>query len=131
MKNAKTIAVAILATQFSCAAIFHGTKDTLTIRSREAGTTIYVNEIEVGREQAVTLVSKDTDAVIRVSKPGCTDASVPVPTSFDPVSLLGLILDLGLVSMLVVDYAATGAITRAAQTNFIVTPSCPTSSAGL
>lgn len=116
--------VMLAATQLNCATIFNGTKDTITIRSNVKGTTFYVNEAEVGTDSAVALVSKKGDALIRASKVGCRDAVVPVPTEFDPVSLLGIFLDLGLVSMLLIDGAATGAITKASQTNFVVTPVC-------
>lgn len=118
-------AVALVLTQLSCAAIFRGTTDTITVRSGEKGSVIYVNEMEQGQDQAVVQIPKDEVAKIRVSKPGCADRQAVVPTKFDPLSLLGILLDFGLISMLCVDYLATGAITRASQTNFIVTPACP------
>lgn len=110
-----------------CAAMFSGTKDTITMRSHEKGTTFYVNEAEAGRDSAVWVLSKNnnSNAFIRASKEGCEDVTMPIPTEFDGLTLLGLLIDLGLISILIIDGAATGAWTKAAQTNFILTPKCP------
>jgi hypothetical protein len=43
---------------------------------------------------------------------------------FDPTSLLGILLDFGLISILVVDWGITGAIREAERTNYVLNPNC-------
>ena len=110
----------------SCAAIFSGTSDLITIRSHEKDTVFYVNAREVGRDSAVTRIkkNKNSDVILRASKKGCKDVSIPLETEFDPLTLLGILLDYGIISILIVDGIATGAWTKAAQTDYILTPIC-------
>jgi hypothetical protein len=127
MKRAVSLAIASI--YFSgCATIFHGSTDQITIRSNEPGTKIYVDEQEVGRDSAIWAVPKKGNHSIRVAKTGCTDTVVPIKYSFDGVSLLGILLDFGLISMLIVDGAGTGAISKADQTAYILTPNCSVAS---
>ena len=108
----------------SCAAMFNGTKDNISIRSNEEGTKIYLNEMYLGKNNTFTAISKKGDYTIRVSKKGCEDKMIPITRSFDPISLLGIGIDFGIISILVVDGAATGAITKADQTNYVIDPEC-------
>ncbi|MBK8399288.1 MAG: hypothetical protein IPL26_29105 [Leptospiraceae bacterium] len=48
--------------------MFSGTKETINVRSNELGTTLFINEVEVGRDSAVTVVSKKQDLRLRASK---------------------------------------------------------------
>ena len=107
-----------------CATMFHGSTDQISIQSKEPGTTIYLDGREVGEDSAVVSVPKSGNHMISVSKEGCRDTMTPIRYSFDGVSLLGLFLDFGIISMLLVDGAATGAISRADQTAYILTPNC-------
>ena len=107
-----------------CATMFHGSSDQIAVRSHEPGTKIYIDEMEIGTDSAIWAVPKQGKHSIRVSKMGCTDVQVPIKYSFDAVSLLGILLDFGVVSMLLVDGAGTGAITRADQTAYILSPNC-------
>lgn len=108
----------------SCAAMFSGTKETFNVRSNEPGTTLFLNEVEIGRDSAVTVVSKKKDVRIRASKKGCSDGQAVAEKSFNPVTLLGILIDWGVISILVIDWLATGAIWSFDQTNFVVTPNC-------
>lgn len=62
--------------------------------------------------------------MLRADKAGCNERTSPIPTTFDGVTLLGLFIDAGIVSIVVVDWLATGAVHKAAQTDFILTPEC-------
>jgi hypothetical protein len=104
--------------------MFHGSNDQIAVRSNEPGTRIFIDEMEVGVDNAIYAVPKKGNHAIRVSKTGCADATVPIKYSFDATSLLGVLLDFGIVSMLVVDGVGTGAISKADQTSYIVTPNC-------
>lgn len=62
--------------------------------------------------------------MITARKAGCTDTTVPAPKSFDAITLLGVLIDFGLVSVLLIDGAATGAWQQFDQTSFVVDPRC-------
>lgn len=118
----------VLSVTTSCAAIFHGTSETLHVRSEESGTSFFLNERDIGTgTSAITTIPKKQlgRATLRAVKEGCNDRSVPVAGEFDAITLLGLLIDFGIISILVVDWGATGAINRAAQTDFVLTPECP------
>lgn len=107
-----------------CATIFNGSRDTITVTTNDKDAEIYLDGSLVGYGTAIFQVPKKGDHGLVVSKSGCGDAITTIPYSFDATSLLGVFIDLGLVSMLVVDGASTGAISKASQTNFILNPRC-------
>jgi len=111
----------------SCATMFHGTKETIHIRSDKPNTIFFAGEQEIGRgSSAVTTISKKklSKTTLRAESKGCTTKTVPIETKFDGISLLGLLLDFGIISILVVDLGATGAVREAAQTDYVLTPEC-------
>jgi hypothetical protein len=69
-------------------------------------------------------VSKKRSPTISVRKEGCDEGTAVVEKEFDPVTLLGLLWDFGLISILVVDLAATGAVNKFKHTTFTVNPHC-------
>lgn len=93
--------------------MFNGTSDTLYIRSNDPDATILVNEKTLGTGEVVYKAKKKEDHVIKVSKSGCQTVARPVETQFDAVSLLGILIDFGIISILAVDWGATGAIHKA------------------
>lgn len=125
----RSVPVLFLLTLLStgCAAMFSGTSEQIHVRSEEPQTRFFLNERELGNgSSAVTTVSKNQldRAVLRATKEGCEERSTPIATSFDGVSLLGVFVDFGIVSIVVVDWLATGAVTKASQTDFVLTPNC-------
>lgn len=108
-----------------CATMFNGSSANITVRSEEPGAKIYVNEAFVGTGSATVSVPKKGNSSIRVAKEGCTDQTQAMGKRFDPTSLLGIFLDWGIFSMLIVDGAATGAISDIEPKNYVVNPSCP------
>ncbi len=111
-----------------CASIFHGTKETIHVRSDEPDTHFYADSRDIGKgTSAVTTLPKNSlsHAVLRAEKPGCNTKSAPIETEFDGVTLLGILIDFGIISILVIDWAANGAVTKASQTDYILTPDCP------
>ena len=115
---------ALLTCQTGCGAIFTGTTDTLSIRSEEPDTQLFVDGKLVGKNSATHVLPRRGDHVIEAVKEGCGTATYPVPYELNPVTLLGVFLDLGVVSILLIDGLATGAATRASTTNVVVTPDC-------
>lgn len=107
-----------------CAAMFHGTSEQVSINSNDPATELYVNGAYVGRGHAITSFKKRDNYVISARKSGCTEHFQPVNKSFDAITLLGFFVDWGLVSILVVDGAATGAWQHFDQTSYIINPNC-------
>ncbi|MFZ4552356.1 MAG: hypothetical protein ACOYNB_11090 [Aquabacterium sp.] len=104
--------------------MFHGTTQQVAIRSNVPGAELYVNEAYVGKDNGVTSFQKSKSYMITARKAGCTETTVPASKSFDAITLLGVFLDFGVFSVLVVDGAATGAWQQFDQTSFVVDPRC-------
>ncbi len=119
-----SIVVAMLSTS-GCAALFNGTSTMLHVRSEVEGAKIYFDDEYMGVQDVVVKVSKKDTPIFRAKKDGCTDGVSPAERRFDAVTLLGLFIDFGIVSILVVDWAATGAVRDFARTTYIVNPHCP------
>lgn len=116
---------AILVTSMSgCAAMFHGTTQQVAVRSNIPGAELYVNEAYVGKDNGFTTFQKKNNYMITARKAGCTDTTVPASKSFDAITLLGVLIDFGIVSVLLIDGAATGAWQQFDQTSFVVDPRC-------
>jgi hypothetical protein len=109
---------------FGCAAIFHGSSQEVHIRSNVPDADLYVNEGYVGKGSGVASFKKNSSYTITARKEGCTAASVPASKSFDAVTLLGILIDFGIISILIIDGAATGAWSQFDQTNFVIDPAC-------
>lgn len=107
-----------------CAAIIHGTSQHVAIRSNDSDAELYVNDAYVGKGTVYTVFQKSENYTITVRKEGCEPFSVPVSKSFDAMTLLGLMVDLGVISILVVDGAATGAWSQFDQTTYVLDPRC-------
>ena len=121
-----------------CASIFHGTTQTIHVRSEEPETKLYLNDVELGitgsqkGTYAVTSIPKKDlkKAVLKATKQDCAPVLSKIETRFDGISLLGILLDYGLISILVVDWAMTGAVTEAARTDYVLTPNCSPGNTG-
>ena len=110
-----------------CASMFSGTKETFIVQSEDKDAKIYLNDEYIGTGAAVSTISKKKLAdniTIRASKKGCQDTARHVETKVDGTTFLGCLLDFCIVSVVIVDWATTGAIREAAQTNYIITPIC-------
>lgn len=128
MKKIISVVVAVSFFMAGCASMFNGSKDMLYIRSEEPDTHFFVNQRDLGTgKSTVTAVSKKdlSTSVLRVEKAGCNAKEMPIETQFDATTLLGILLDWGIFSILIVDWAVTGAVVKAAQTEYVLTPDCP------
>ncbi len=124
----KLIRVSFIAIAFvyltGCATIIKGSSQRVTIFSQEKGTELFVNEVKVGDNTAEYTFKKKNEYFISARKEGCRDAFVEASKSFDPVSLLGFLIDYGLISILLVDNISTGAMYEFDKETYIVTPDC-------
>lgn len=105
-----------------CASMFHGTSDTITVTSLEKESVIYVDGAARGKDSAVAQVKRGAKHSIRVSKAGCQDALAETADSFDAISLLGIFIDLGIITI-PVDMGIGGAW-KTDPTIYTVTPIC-------
>ncbi|MBJ20767.1 MAG: PEGA domain-containing protein [bacterium] len=107
-----------------CASMFNGSSQQVAIRSNVDGAEIYVNEAYLGKGNAVTTFKKKENYVISARREGCDSVSLPAPKSFDATTLLGIFLDFGIITILVIDGVATGAWQQFDQTSYVVDPQC-------
>lgn len=112
-----------------CAAMFNGSSQTMSIRSTMPDTKLYVNEAYIGQGNGTETFRKKQNYTITARKEGCRDTSVVATKSFDPTTLLGILIDYGIISILIVDGAATGAIQKFDKTSYTVDPDCMSESA--
>jgi hypothetical protein len=126
----KTVSMIVIVAFISsdCASMFHGTKDTIYLRSDEPDTHYYCNDRDLGKGSTAFVTIRKADlssSTLRAEKPGCTTKTTKIDTKFDATCLLGILIDWGIVSILIVDWGSTGAVKRAAQTEYVLTPDCP------
>jgi hypothetical protein len=114
----------VLSSLSGCAAMFHGSTQQVAVRSNVPGTELFVNEAYVGKDNGVTFFQKSKNYMITARKAGCTDTTVPASKSFDAITLLGILIDLGIFSVLLIDGAATGAWQQFDQTSYVIDPRC-------
>lgn len=109
-----------------CASIIHGSSESIDVHSEVPGASIYLNNQKIGTGNASVSIPKKqlSSSVLRASKPGCDDAAKAIETSFDATSLLGILIDWGIISIIGVDWLGTGAIHHAQQTSYILNPNC-------
>lgn len=110
----------------SCASIFNGTTERIHVRSDNPNTKLYMDNKEIGTGSATVTVAKKEMHEIRFSakKMGCNDASTEIDTKFNPNTLWGILIDLGLVSIFLIDWAANGATREAARRDYVLNPVC-------
>ena len=107
-----------------CATMFHGPTQQVSIRSNVPGTELFVNEAYVGKDNGVTTFLKSKNYMVTARKAGFTDTTVPASKSFDALTLLGIFLDFGIISVIIVDGAGTGAWQQFDQTSYVIDPRC-------
>jgi hypothetical protein len=117
------MAVGLAVGTSGCAAMFNGTKETISVDSKEDAE-IYVDGKFAGEGHARSTVPKKGPVTITAKKEGCQPHSVQVERKFDATTLLGFFIDAGLFSILLIDGAATGAWSKAAQTHYTLSPRC-------
>ena len=122
----KIICVVMTATILlsGCASMFHGTTQQVSVRSNVPDAKIYANEEYIGTGNGVTTFKKKNDYILTARKDGCNDTSVIPTKSFDATTLLGVLIDFGLITVLLVDGAATGAWNQFDKTNYMIDVQC-------
>ncbi len=107
-----------------CATIISGGSDHVTISSGEVDDAkIYVDGTMIGKGNVLTPLKRGIAHTIRTEKLGCKNGEKTTGKKFDPVSLLGILLDAGIFSI-PTDFIS-GSAMKADQEQYIVTPDCP------
>jgi hypothetical protein len=119
---AVTLVVSTLVT--GCSSMFKGTTQVVNIRSNEEGAKLYVNEQYMGKDRATYTFKKNKNYVLRAEKKGCETNTIKPEKTFDPTTLLGVFIDYGIVTVLLIDGAATGAWQEFTETSFVIDPIC-------
>ena len=105
--------------------MFHGATQMVSIRSNVDDAKLYVNEAYVGKGSGVATFHKNKNYKIVARKEGCSDGTAIATKSFDAITLLGILIDWGIISILIIDGACTGAWAQFDQTSYVVDPQCP------
>src|SRR6202158_341031 len=121
---ARVLVLVLLLESSSCAYLFHGTSDQINIYSGDPQARLYLNDQLIGVGNATATVDRDVHYQLTAKAPGCTDQTLTTGDKFDPTSLLGIFVDLGLISILVIDMAASGAAWKTYPLSYTVTPIC-------
>ncbi len=104
--------------------MFNGSSQVMSIRSTIDDAKLYVNENYIGKGNGTETFQKKKQYTITARKEGCRDTNVIVTKSFDPTTLLGILIDWGIISILIVDGACTGAWQHFDKTSYLVDPDC-------
>lgn len=125
MKKLLTIFITITFLS-GCASMFHGSTDKIAVQTSDPDAEIFVDNRPVGKGSAIFSHRKKDlgSTIISVRKEGCQPSQTYITGSFDATTLLGLFIDGGLISILMVDGLATGAWVKADQTNYYLNPVC-------
>lgn len=107
-----------------CAAMFHGTSDQINIQSADPDAKIFMDNVLIGKGSAMASVKRNTQHTVTARKNECSDHVVQTQNSFDAISLLGILIDFGIITMLVIDWGATGAMWKTDPLIYNVTPIC-------
>ncbi len=123
--NKITAAILIIAISLSgCASMINGTTQNISVSATERDAKLYANGEYIATGNGIATLRKKEDYILTAKKDGCTDTSVPVSKSFDPTTLLGILIDFGIISMLVIDGGVTGAWNRFDRTNYTLEMRC-------
>tara|TARA_B110001454_G_scaffold106457_1_gene100191 strand:+ start:26310 stop:26705 length:396 start_codon:yes stop_codon:yes gene_type:complete len=114
----------------SCATILHGSTDQVEILSTVTDTQIYINDVYrgiAGPEQPLEVTIPKRGRVTFVGKKAnCLEGEKVVRRSVDPATFLGILIDGGLFSILLVDIVGTNAFVHADQSSYLLELECST-----
>jgi len=107
--------------------MLNGTEEKIHLRSEVPGTSLYLNDRLLGIDQVSVMVRKKDLKRVRLlaKKEGCTTQDRKVDTQFDSTTLFGLFIDLGIFSVLLIDWAIYGSVREAERTGYVLNPVCP------
>lgn len=81
-----------------CASMLNGDHQVVTVKT-EPDTEIFINDRYMGKGYAKQKLLRDKQHQVRVAKAGCKERTLTTQPDFNETSLLGLMIDLGLISI--------------------------------
>jgi len=131
MRIFRTVLLLVLSFQLmSCATILHGSTDQVEILSTAPDTEIYINDVYrgiAGPEQPLEVTIPKRGRVTFVGKkPSCREGETVVRRSVDPATFLGILIDGGLFSILLVDIVGTNAFVHVEKNSYLLELECKT-----
>lgn len=105
-----------------CASIIKGNSEKITVNSLEQDTVIWVDGAPRGKDAVSVDIKKGNPVTIKASKQGCQDVSVQTTESFDATSLLGILIDFGIITIPI--DLISGAAWKPSPTTYTVSPIC-------
>lgn len=131
MRICRTVLLLVLSFQLiACATILHGSTDQVEILSTAPDTEIYINDVYrgiAGPDQPLEVTIPKRGRVTFVGKKAsCREGETVVRRSVDPATFLGILIDGGLFSILLVDIVGTNAFVRAEQSSYLLELECKT-----
>lgn len=107
-----------------CASIIKGSNDTIAVNSLEQDAVIYVDGAPRGKGNISVDVKRGKPHELLVKKDGCQDITIQTTERFDPVTLLGILIDWGIVSIPI--DLISGSAWKQDPATYTITPLCPT-----
>ena len=104
-----------------CASIIKGSEEQITVVS-DKDVVIYVDGVKYGTESAIAKIKKGKTHTVTVKKEGCEAVSIETGEKFDMTSLLGILIDFGIISIPI--DLMTGAAWKVEPTMYNVRPVC-------
>ena len=105
-----------------CASVIKGQQDTITVNSLEKGSAIFIDGVQRGVDDALAQVKKGNPHTIKATKEGCQAVIIQTGESFDATSLLGILIDFGIITIPI--DLISGAAWQTEPTIYTVTPIC-------
>jgi len=123
MKKLTLVIIAIICIFFTgCAGIINGRHDTITVHSIDDGVSIYVDGVKLGYNEVITKVKKGDTHIIKVTKKGCKTRMIQTGRDFDFTTLLGILIDWGIISIPI--DLISGAAWKTSPTIYTLNPIC-------
>jgi len=116
------IAITICIIFSGCAAIINGSYDSVTVNSLVDGASIYIDGVEMGYNDVTTQLKRGKTHIIKVKKEGCKTKVIQTGKSFDFTSLLGILIDWGIISIPI--DLISGSAFKTDPTLYTVSPIC-------
>jgi hypothetical protein len=105
-----------------CATIIKGTSDRISVNSLSEDTVLYVDGAARGKGSISVDVKRGKPHDLTAKKKGCQDVTVRTTDRFDATSLLGILIDFGLISIPI--DLISGAAWKIEPTSYTIDPIC-------
>lgn len=122
LKFLKWLVIISILINSGCATIINGSTDSIEIKVDKPGSKVFINQVPIGTvtegQNLKAEISKKGNIVISIEHDSCKKEEYKINRTIDPVTFLGLLIDGGIFTILVVDILGTNAFVKADQTYF-------------